>query len=120
MSKWHLRIEGTDYGPYSLEQLVQYAGEGRISPGSFVRQDPSPAWLDAREIPELAEFLTLNSEISITAAKSEPPPAPEAKKPRRKSLLRRPLFWIFFFLVLVLVVVYLGFVIITNLPYIHF
>jgi hypothetical protein len=120
MNEWYLRIEGTDYGPYSLEQLVQYAGEGRINPGNFVRQTTSSDWMEAHQIPELADVFTSVGEISAAAEKSEPPPAPAVKKHRRKNLLRRPLFWIVFFLVLVLVVVYLGFVVITNLPYIHF
>ena len=95
MEEWYLRIDETEYGPYSLEQLVQYIGEGRVSGDHGVRQGPSPDWMKARQVPALAELFTSSSGGSATApVKSEAPPLPAAGKPRKKSLLRRPLFWI--------------------------
>lgn len=118
MSKWRLQIQGGEYGPYSLEQLGQYAGEGRFAPGDLVRHDASQDWVEAGQVPEIAGLFSAGagSGESATAAAPEPPPAPAAKKPRKKGLLRRPLFWVIFIL---LVLVYLGAVVATNLPYIY-
>ena len=114
MDEWHLRIAGKDYGPYSLEQLIQYVKEGRISPDDFIWKDNFPNWLEARQVPELADFFSF-SEISAAAAETEPLPQVPVKKQPKKGLLRRPLIWIIFMLILV----YLAAVAAANLPYIY-
>lgn len=46
-------VNGTEYGPYSLDQLTQFAGTGNITPNSHIRADGGE-WVLASAMPELA------------------------------------------------------------------
>ena len=46
-------VNGTEYGPYSLEQLTQFAGTGNITQNSHVRADGGE-WVLASAMPELS------------------------------------------------------------------
>lgn len=45
-------VNGTEYGPYSLDQLKQFAGTGNITQNSHVRADGGE-WVLASAMPEL-------------------------------------------------------------------
>ncbi|MFT4189468.1 MAG: NINE protein [Aeromicrobium sp.] len=46
-------VNGAEYGPYTVEQLQQYAGSGNITADSHVRVDGGD-WVTASALPELA------------------------------------------------------------------
>ncbi|GAA1735496.1 NINE protein [Aeromicrobium alkaliterrae] len=45
-------VNGTEYGPYTLDQLKQFAGSGNITQNSHVRSDGGE-WVLASALPEL-------------------------------------------------------------------
>ncbi len=51
--KWHLQRGGETYGPYSQEQLQDFAGQGRIAPQDLVRSEETGEWVQASEVPGL-------------------------------------------------------------------
>ncbi|SFH94427.1 Uncharacterized membrane protein YckC, RDD family [Tindallia magadiensis] len=48
--QWYLAKKGQQYGPYTWEQMIQFAGEGRISPEDYVRHHQMNEWKPAAEI----------------------------------------------------------------------
>ncbi len=50
---WQLKkTDGTTYGPVSLEELQQWAADGRVQPDDFV-SGPEPGWKSAPSVPAL-------------------------------------------------------------------
>lgn len=56
--KWLLKRQKTKYGPYTLEELKQYASEGRLSPEDLLKSDDMSRWIKAADLPELSQALT--------------------------------------------------------------
>jgi hypothetical protein len=52
-TQWWVQVRGQAYGPYSFEQLTQFAAEGRVRPTTFVSDKPESSWTEARRIPGL-------------------------------------------------------------------
>jgi len=69
-----LGIDGKEYGPVSLEQLKQWAGEGRLNAQSRVQQLGSTEWQTAGEFPELSVLFAPPDASVRTPALSTPPP----------------------------------------------
>lgn len=67
---WTISVAGRSYGPYSGEQLRNFAAEGRLARQSLIAEAGQTEFRKACEIPELAELFG-------------PPPAP------RESTLHR-------------------------------
>jgi uncharacterized membrane protein YhaH (DUF805 family) len=65
--QWHLHIPPETYGPYSLEQLVGYARDGRMNVDTLVWTAGKEAWGRAGDQPSL-------SALFASPARSAPPP----------------------------------------------
>ncbi len=50
MPEWYLYKEGTKYGPYTWEQMCQFAREGRVLAEDNVWKSGMPGWTPTREI----------------------------------------------------------------------
>ena len=52
-TQYFTHVNGTDYGPYTVEQLREFAGSGNITAESYIRADGGE-WVLASAMPELA------------------------------------------------------------------
>ncbi len=68
--RWFLRKERGDYGPYSWEQMQQYAREGRLEKEDLVKSDAMAEWATASEVPGLSSLVRGAS--PSTHAKTDP------------------------------------------------
>lgn len=69
-SNWMLAINGTQYGPYSTQQLGQLVQNGQFTPSTHVWREGMANWEIASNVPELASFFT------PPTPGTPPPPAP--------------------------------------------
>lgn len=51
-TQYFTHVNGTDYGPYTVEQLREFAGSGNITAESYIRADGGE-WVLASAMPEL-------------------------------------------------------------------
>ena len=58
--------DGKEYGPATLEQMLSWIRDGRVSAATQVRRSDQNAWVSARDLPEL----------QLPAAGAVPPVAP--------------------------------------------
>ncbi|MGO8797837.1 MAG: DUF805 domain-containing protein [Roseiarcus sp.] len=79
--QWHLHIPPETYGPYSVQQLRDYARDGRMTAETLVWTEGNDAWARAGDQPSLKGL--------FPAAQSAPPP-PQATAPRQAAALRAP------------------------------
>jgi TM2 domain-containing membrane protein YozV len=64
---WYLSHDGKQsFGPYTTEQMKEFAGEGRLHANSKVWRDGMADWVEARTLPELF------------GGRTPPPPMPGA------------------------------------------
>src|SRR5215216_2818940 len=58
--EWIVRVQGSEYGPATIETLREWKAEGRLLPTNEVRRADTDLWTPAAEIPRLfdAEALT--------------------------------------------------------------
>jgi len=68
---WYVSSEGQQLGPYTGEQLVQFAQEGRIATDTLVWAEGMADWLPAAQIPGL-----FPAAAPVAAAAPAPTPAP--------------------------------------------
>jgi len=73
--------DGKTYGPISLEQLKQWAVEGRVNPQTEVQTEGAADWKKAAEIPELAALFPGGALL----ASSGPPPITTAASGAQQS-----------------------------------
>src|SRR5438105_4766602 len=64
--------DGKTYGPIDLEQLKQWAADGRVNPQTGVQEGGAAEWKTAAQIPELAALW----QGGATQQGSVPPPIP--------------------------------------------
>lgn len=50
---WWVQVRGQAFGPYTLDQLIQFVKEGRIRPSTQVATEKDGAWQEARRFEEL-------------------------------------------------------------------
>lgn len=55
--QYHVGINGQQYGPYNIQQLVQMMQAGHVSSTSKVWRQGLDAWVDLNTLPELANLL---------------------------------------------------------------
>jgi hypothetical protein len=82
---WYVLIEGQQLGPYTGEQLVQFAQEGRIMGDTLVWAEGMAEWLPATQISGLMPA----APVAVEAAAPAPAAAPAAWAPpgaRRASV----------------------------------
>jgi hypothetical protein len=65
--------DGKEYGPITIEQLGQWAAQGRVNPQTRVKPEGAPEWKSASEIAELQGF--------FSNLQSAPTPAPLSALP---------------------------------------
>ena len=53
-SNWTIRANDRSYGPYTLEQMRSFVGEGRLAPHSFVAREGETVYRPVADDPELA------------------------------------------------------------------
>ena len=76
-SEWRMRnLDGIEYGPYSWEQLLQFAKEGRVSISSELQNAISTKgkWVRTERVKAIAALLALNNRPapSVTAPPASP------------------------------------------------
>ena len=77
---WCIKVAERVYGPYSTEQLENFAGQGRLGPKSLVAPAGGKMWRAARQYPNIAEILDSNQREQPAEATPRPAdPAPSAE-----------------------------------------
>jgi hypothetical protein len=64
--EWIVRVEGREYGPVDIDELLEWKREGRLIPANELRQVGDDRWISAGELPE----------VFGDAKPAEPPPLP--------------------------------------------
>ena len=82
-TEWYLQTDGQEYGPYTGNQLKQYAGDGRVLPTTLVKQGSAGSWLPASRVRGL--FATAPS-----AAPAATPASPRVPPARPTPAVARP------------------------------
>ena len=57
MNEWHCAIGNTQFGPISLEQLLEWINQGRVGANDLVWRQGMAQWQPAGRVPELASQL---------------------------------------------------------------
>lgn len=71
---WTISVAGRTYGPYSLEQMKQFQGEGRLAPHSLVAREGEDGTHQASEDSELASLFPTLAEPSAKSRHTDPAP----------------------------------------------
>ncbi|HEX3652659.1 MAG TPA: GYF domain-containing protein [Rhizomicrobium sp.] len=71
-STWIMSVEGQTYGPYTLDQMRVFAGEGRLAAGSLVAPDRDSPFVPASQDSLLAPLFR---PASPTGSGAEPDPS---------------------------------------------
>ncbi len=69
-ANWFLQREGSSYGPFSWEQFMEYAREGRMTKDDLVKSEQMTQWVKAADVPGL-----------FISAPPSPPPGAAARQP---------------------------------------
>lgn len=72
--QWHLHIPPDTYGPYSVQQLRDYARDGRLTAETLVWTEGADAWARAGDQASLKSIFA----AAVVAPAPPPPPAPQA------------------------------------------
>ena len=72
---WYCRVSNGEFGPYTLEQVIALAREGRLSPSDWVREGTDAPWMPAGSVQGLV-FTAIASSAPQYAASPPPPPPP--------------------------------------------
>jgi hypothetical protein len=78
---WYVLSEGQQLGPYTGEQLVQYAKEGRIATETMVWADGMADWVTASQVPGLFAQQAPAAAVVPAAAVAKPAWAPPGARP---------------------------------------
>lgn len=68
--KYHISVNGQQYGPYDMITLQQMVANGQVTPATYVWRPGMSQWLQASQCPELSQLFT------PPAGPPTPPPAP--------------------------------------------
>lgn len=71
--EWHVLVNGTVYGPYTLGQMQGFIGERRIGPGTQVAEGDGGAFLPAEQHRPLIPAL---KDMHLSSTKAEPSAEP--------------------------------------------
>ncbi len=82
--QWYLSREGERYGPYSWEQLCEFAAAGRVGPQDFVWGEGMSDWVAATEVEGLLGTTAAAAPPADPAAASPRGPAASASEPREE------------------------------------
>ena len=67
---WTINLSGHIYGPYTLDRMRAFAGEGRLGSHSLVSREGAADWHEAHDEPEFTEFFA--DDDAATDAESAP------------------------------------------------
>lgn len=81
MSQWYMMSDGQQLGPYSGEQMQQYATEGRIAPESLVWAEGMAEWAQASQVPGLLPQAATAKPATTQTAVAKPSWAPPGARP---------------------------------------
>jgi hypothetical protein len=84
-AEWLANVDGQEYGPYTWQQMLQMAAEGRVPSDLPVRRVSDKRWFKAAQVPGL---VTPAAPPAAAGSSVAPPPAPSAAK-RGDSQLKR-------------------------------
>ena len=59
LTEWYLKIEGTERGPVTIDELRSLAASGELAPADLVRLDDDLTWVRADCIAEVASHLPI-------------------------------------------------------------
>lgn len=59
VSQWHIKVEGTVYGPYTDQQMMHFAAEKRITERSLIRhaEHTKGRWDAAESVPQMRRHI---------------------------------------------------------------
>lgn len=66
---WCIKVAERVYGPYSTEQLEEFAEQGRLGPQSLVAPAGGKMWRAARQYPNIAEILSGERQLTTTTSR---------------------------------------------------
>lgn len=72
---WNICVSGRTYGPYTGEQLRNFAAEGRLGRQSLIAETGHHEFRKALEIPELAEIFAMPSASDEAAPRRDTAPS---------------------------------------------
>lgn len=72
--KYHVAINGQQWGPYDMAQMQQLAQQGQLTPQTLVWAEGMAQWTPAGQVPALAALF-------IPAGTATPPPMPGGQTP---------------------------------------
>ena len=73
---WTISVAGRSYGPYSLEQMKQFQGEGRLAPHSLVARDGEQRMRYAGEDRDLAPLFPAPGQPQAVPQARQADPSP--------------------------------------------
>lgn len=89
--QWLAKVNDREYGPYTWEQMLQMAAEGRVTPGLPVRRVEDKEWMAAEDVPNLlaahpSQPVPPPPPVAASLSQASPPPPPPPPPP---ALARR-------------------------------
>lgn len=80
---WTINVSGRVYGPYTLDRMRTFAGEGRLGPHSLVSREGAADWHEAYDESEFTEFFADDGDAADAAKPADKtvqiaPDAPDA------------------------------------------
>ncbi|MDI6794408.1 MAG: DUF4339 domain-containing protein [bacterium] len=75
VTEYHVIVSGKEYGPADIVTLKKWAGEGRVTSNTMIRQGNKPGW--ARDIQELKKYFNLKAKTIVDDEEGEEDILPE-------------------------------------------
>lgn len=85
-TQWYCRIDHTDCGPFSTDDIAKMAKDGRLQPADFIRRNTDPAWVPAATLHGLSFGPRMASQAVNSAVSPPPIPAPPPPSPHHPAL----------------------------------
>jgi hypothetical protein len=82
-AEWIANVGGEEYGPFTWDQMLDMAAQGRVTPELPIRKVSDSQWSTAAAIPGLL------GGAKPAAPKAATPPAPAAAAPAAKSAIKK-------------------------------
>ena len=92
---WFLKKNGTDFGPYTDQQIKQLADQGQIAPTDLVYWGATQQWLPADQVAGLLP--QAGGYGAAASSETPPPPVEEPSRPWRFKRILLGLVGILFF-----------------------
>ena len=81
MNEWHCAIGNTQFGPISLEQLLEWINQGRVGANDLVWRQGMAQWQPASQVPELTSQFRHGAQPLVDPGGAGIPPAPGGLAP---------------------------------------